>query len=238
MRKTRSSLIYKSFLCVMLAAALLLAAIPAFAAAPLTGTVRNLNGGSYVNLREHPAYFGKILARISLGTQVEIIGREGDWYAVNACGRTGYMHSFFVRTSDGASAPCMGSAYVRTYHGGKLNLRTYASTCADSLGKFASGTPVTILDYQPTWCKVSVCGKVGYMKSEYLAIGTAMAAKPNVKKEAAQTVIDASVLVPARELPANPCTNENRTGFEMPKWQLSWADPAPIVPENCFIPVK
>lgn len=238
MRKTRSPLMYKSFLCVMLAAAMLLAAMPAFAAdKAMSGVVRNLNGGSYVNLREHPAYFGKILARISLGTKLEIIGREGDWYAVNICGKTGYMHSYFVKTGNNSAVICKGNAYVRTYRGGRLNLRTYASVCADSLGKYASGTPVTILDYQPTWCKVSVDGKIGYMKSKYIAFGSAMAVKPNIKKEEAKPVFDASVMTPATELQTVSGSTSNGC-FEMPKWQLSWADPAPIVPENCWIPVK
>ena len=83
MKKTRLSLLYKSVLCALLLAVCATAAAPALAEAPaLSGVVRNLNGGSYVNLRAHPAYFGAILARISLGTEVEIVGREGDWYAV------------------------------------------------------------------------------------------------------------------------------------------------------------
>lgn len=96
---------------------------------------------------------------------------------------------------------------------------------------------MTILDYQPTWCKVSVDGKIGYMKSEYIAFGSAMAVKPNIKKEEANPVFDASVMTPATEIPTVSGSTSNGC-FEMPKWQLSWADPAPIVPENCWIPVK
>ena len=234
MKKTRLSLLYKSVLCALLLAVCATAAAPALAEAPvLSGVVRNLNGGSYVNLRAHPAYFGAILARISLGTEVEIVGREGDWYAVKVCGMSGYMHSFFVKTENKAPQVKV-DAFVRTFNGGRLNLRTYASVCADSLGLYASGTPVTILDYQTTWCKVSVCGKTGYMKTDYLALCAAMTAKPAARKEAAPVVCDAATLTPAIEVPA--CSVPAKD-FGWPSWQLSWGDPAPIVPAECFIPL-
>lgn len=234
MKKTRWSLMYKSVLCALLLAVCVTAAMPALAQAPaLSGVVRNPNGGSYVNLRAHPAYFGGILARINLGAEVEIVGREGDWYAVKVCGMSGYMHSFFVKTE--TKAPLVkADAFVRTFNGGRLNLRTYASLCADSLGLYASGTPVTILDYQTTWCKVSVGGKTGYMKTDYLALCAPMTAKPVARKEAVPAVCNAATLTPAFETPA--CTTPV-SGFEWPAWQLSWGDPAPIVPADCFIPI-
>ena len=93
---------------------------------------------------------------------------------------------------------------------------------------------MTILDYQTTWCKVSVCGKTGYMKTDYLALGAAMTAKPAARKEAAPVVCDAATLTPAIEVPA--CSVPAKD-FGWPSWQLSWGDPAPIVPAECFIPL-
>lgn len=240
----RKSLFYKSLLSALLALAVLaLTALPALAEKPTSGIVRNPNGGNYVNLRDHPAYFGNVLARICLGTKVEIQGREGDWYAVRVNGCVGYMHSWFIRTTSAQSAPVSNNAWVRTYNGGRLNLRSYADTRANVLGVYCSGTRVTVLDYQPTWCKVRVGDLTGYMSTRYLSFGQYVSCYAEAKEpakvcasEPARPAIDASVLVPAWEIPCRPETGVSGNP-NLPGWQLAWGDPQPRMPENCFQPV-
>ena len=233
---TQVSRFYKSLLCAVLALVLLLAMVTtASASCPVSGTVRNPNGGSYVNLRDYPAYFGDILARITLGTKVEIVGREGDWYAVRIGCLSGYMNSWFINTSSKAPAQsASGKAVVRTYNGGRLNLRSYASTWANILGVYACGTPVTVLDYEPTWCKVKVDGKTGYMKTEYLAFTSYVPTCTTVTVcKPAKPAVNCGVYQQATELP----TVWEPSIPNLPKWQLSWGDPAPIVPDSCFRPL-
>lgn len=225
-QKTNS---YKSVICTVLALVLTMAlALPALASDAVCGVVRNPNGGSYVNLRDYPAYFGKVLTRIQLGTKVDIVGREGDWYAVRLGCLSGYMHSWFINTS--AKEPQQGNAWVRTYNGGRLNLRTYASVCADVLGLYKSGTAVTVIDYTPTWCKVLVEGKTGYMKTEYLTFDKSAAFQvPECGKKPASILINTGVFEQAEEQPLEWTPNRP----EMPKWQLSWGT-SPVFPNGCF----
>ncbi|MBQ9197668.1 MAG: SH3 domain-containing protein [Clostridia bacterium] len=66
-----------------------------------------------------------------------------------------------------ASIPALADTYA-TVQGGTLNLRQKASTSAKVLGQYPTGTWVSILEQGDTWCKVSVDGKTGYMKTKYL----------------------------------------------------------------------
>ena len=60
--------------------------------------------------------------------------------------------------------------YTGTVTGGKLNLRQSNSSDSKSLGSFKSGTKVTVLENDGTWCKVQSGNKIGYMMTEYLQI--------------------------------------------------------------------
>lgn len=55
----------------------------------------------------------------------------------------------------------------------RLNLRTEASTKADSYGKFYNGTPVRVLKTSGDWCQVQLGenGLTGWMVRKYLAFG-------------------------------------------------------------------
>lgn len=57
---------------------------------------------------------------------------------------------------------------VRTYNGGRLNLRSQPTAASASLGTFASGTPVTVYSIQNGWALVRVYGLTGYMSTYYL----------------------------------------------------------------------
>lgn len=60
--------------------------------------------------------------------------------------------------------------YTGTVKGGKLNMRESNSSDSKSLGSFKSGTKVTVLENDGTWCKVQSGNKIGYMMTEYLII--------------------------------------------------------------------
>lgn len=72
-------------------------------------------------------------------------------------------------------ACAMGAAaeeitYTGTVKGGKLNMRESNSSDSKSLGSFKSGSQVTVLENDGTWCKVQSGNKIGYMMTEYLVI--------------------------------------------------------------------
>lgn len=62
------------------------------------GTV-TASKGSTVNLRKKPKQGSDLIDRIPVGSEVEIMGSEGDWYHVVTCGKVGWMMKQFVKTS-------------------------------------------------------------------------------------------------------------------------------------------
>ncbi|EKD84100.1 MAG: hypothetical protein ACD_39C00246G0001, partial [uncultured bacterium] len=65
------------------------------------------NGTAYVrvstslNIRKGP--WGEIVGGFNNNDQVNIIGREGDWYKISHNGETRYIHSRYVAGSQGSS---------------------------------------------------------------------------------------------------------------------------------------
>ncbi|MBT9830304.1 SH3 domain-containing protein [Clostridium baratii] len=54
-----------------------------------------------------------------------------------------------------------------------LNIRSTPSTSANIIGSLAHGTSVSILDKSGDWYKISYNGKIGYIKGEFLNLGSA-----------------------------------------------------------------
>jgi len=140
-----------------------------------TGTI--LRGGPGTNFER--------LARIGYGTPVTVLGVRSDgWYHVQVDDQVGYMAETVLSgslpygygmdsdnpASDSHHANTENSFYINTRtSGGVLNLRKSASSTAKSLGKFYTGTPLTILSYTRTgWAYVRIGQTEGYMDADYL----------------------------------------------------------------------
>lgn len=54
---------------------------------------------------------------------------------------------------------------------GKVNLRKSPSMSSKILSSYEPGTRVTVESEGETWCKVSVDGETGYMRTNFLSIG-------------------------------------------------------------------
>ena len=67
------------------------------------------------------------------------------------------------------SAAAGNTLYVSTGNDGKLNLRSRASASAPAIGRYANGTPVTVLKEAGDWLQVQAGGRTGYMMLKYLS---------------------------------------------------------------------
>mgnify|MGYP004641974851 FL=1 len=61
---------------------------------PRKGTVR-LSSGT-LNLREYPSLEAAVLGSIPNGAQLDVLGEQGEWYAVEYRGKDGYVSKAFV----------------------------------------------------------------------------------------------------------------------------------------------
>ncbi len=110
---------------------------------------------------------GSLLGSYSTGTKVNIVTWGSEWSFIEINGTRGYMQTKFLSYND----PGSGGLYAVVNNPNPkdyLNLRESPSTSARVLGQYYNGTPVWVLEYGSTWCKVNVNGIVGYMMTVYL----------------------------------------------------------------------
>jgi len=72
-----------------------------------------MTGGDRLNVRVSP--WGTIIGKLHDGDEVEIIGKEGDWYKIEYNGSEAYVHGAYVSigergTTDGSGSPADSSA--------------------------------------------------------------------------------------------------------------------------------
>ena len=146
---------------------MLLSVLPATSMAASYATVV----GGWLRLRSAPNFSASTITSYYTGTQVEILGSSGGWYKVQTPdGRTGYMYGNYLRM--GGSVPSEGTAYVTSYNGYGVRLRTGPGTGYRIIRTYAVGTPVTVLERGTYWSRISIGGTVGYMMSQFLHFGS------------------------------------------------------------------
>lgn len=128
------------------------------------GTVRNPNGGSYVNVRSWPSYDAGVLTQLGVGSTVQITGTTGAWYSVWTNGVVGYIHSNFLSVQGGGNPS--GTATVRS---GPLNLREAPSMRARVIMQLPTGYRVSVLSTEGTWSQIQAGNTLGYVVTSYLS---------------------------------------------------------------------
>ena len=157
----------KRFLAVLLVAVMLMSILPATSMAASYATVV----GGWLRLRSAPNFNATTITSYYTGTQVQILSSSGGWYKVQTPdGRTGYMYGDYLRV--GGSIPSEGTAYVTSYNGYGVRLRTGPGTGYRIIRTYAVGTPVTVLERGTYWSRISIGGTVGYMMSQFLHFGS------------------------------------------------------------------
>ena len=67
------------------------------AAQTKSATVRNINGGSYVNFRLNPGMKTTVLKKIPVGTKVAVLEKGENWSKVEIDGQQGYMSTYMLK---------------------------------------------------------------------------------------------------------------------------------------------
>jgi len=115
-----------------------------------------------LNLRAEASTEASILGKYGWGTEVEVLGFDGNWAYVEVGGQKGYMYAQYL----GSEGSTSYTSYVKTNFRG-LNLRQ--SPNGTILGSYPRGTAVTVLSTADGWSKVTVNGQTGYMASQWLS---------------------------------------------------------------------
>ena len=152
------------FLTVMLLGAAL--SLPAYAAESDC-----IQGIAFVNatslrMRSDASLSGKVLKTAAKNEVVVLLSQEGDWYQVNYNLTVGYMHKDYLKTAAKENAE-LGYGKVTA---SSVNLRQKPTTTSPTLGTVAKDSKCYIIGVNDGWYKVISGSKIGYIRSDYLAL--------------------------------------------------------------------
>ncbi len=133
------------------------------------GLVTNQKASAYLNLRAAPSYGATVVDYYYNGVPCVLLSQANGWYHVRVDGVDGYFREEYVSTSTWATSEEVGTIVTPNNTG--LNLRFGPGMDYDAMGQYRGGTYVMILQRGNGWWKVSVDGKVGYMKTDFLEEG-------------------------------------------------------------------
>lgn len=95
-------------------------------------TVGNLSAGSQLNLRSAPSTSSQVLAKLSAGTSLEVIGRQGSWSQVQLRdGRRGYVHNDYLTGLTSVNTPAVPATAPATLPAGRVSTTLAAGSEAD-----------------------------------------------------------------------------------------------------------
>ena len=110
-----------------------------------------------LNLRSAASTSSESLMKINAGDSMIILGEENDWYKVNADGKTGYMKKLYVNDE------CIAFATTQN-----LNLRKTADSKGAVVNQFNQGDPMTVIEKEGDWYKVSYDETIGYVSKDFV----------------------------------------------------------------------
>ena len=141
----------------------------------------DVDADSSLVLRKSASTSSTILSSLKRGTTVQVLSTTGDWAKVNVGGKTGYVHTEYLSStqvsttneneSDGGKSTTEEQIkkYVNVSPGSGLNMRTSPSTSASIITQLSNGTVVQVISEVNGWTKASANGKTGYVSSQYLS---------------------------------------------------------------------
>lgn len=167
-----------------------LVTVKATTAAPAAATVRvGMTTDDKVNLRGGPSTGHQVLAQLSSGTKLEVLGQEGGWFKVaTARGTVGWVTDDFFKVGGApAAAPAAVQAsgpVTASVAASRVNLRQGPGTVYGSFGGMKQGTALTVLARNGEWFKVrSPRGTIGWVAQDLVNISAAAAKNVPLTKD-------------------------------------------------------
>lgn len=132
----------------------------------INGVVANPKASQFLNLRLYPSYASPVVNIYYNGATFSTLSYSDGWYQVlMSDGATGFFREEFVYIYGGNATE---TATIRTFNGGKLNLRSAPDRNSSIKAQIANGRQVTVLLKGNYFWKVSVDGMDGFMDCTFL----------------------------------------------------------------------
>lgn len=136
--------------------------------------------GSNLRVRTAPSLSASTFGYLLNGTEVEITGESGDWYAINYKGETGYCSKAYIKkggtsSSEGSNNGNSNDSSTTVTSKGEvinadagLRVRAGASTSSAILGHLYTGAKVDITGESGNWYKINYNGSSAYISKDYV----------------------------------------------------------------------
>jgi len=127
------------------------------------------SGSATLRVRSEASVAGDVLAKLSNGTQVEVLSKTADgWYEIAHDQTTGYVSGEYLKVDAGedAALPVQnGPIYLRIATGSSpLNIRSGPDTSCEKVGKLQDGDVVRATEEADGWYKI----EDGYIRADYV----------------------------------------------------------------------
>lgn len=140
---------------------------------PVSGKVT----ATTLNVRAGARTDREVIATITNGTNLTVLGEMGDWYKVKlANGKIGWVVKSYISTGSSVVADSSTTASVATFPrtgsvtASSLNIRSGAKTDREVIATVSAGTKLTLLSSMGDWYKVKLSnGTIGWATKIYIS---------------------------------------------------------------------
>ena len=124
---------------------------------------------AYVNrdstvLYSGPAVSFRSRGKLDKGAKVTVLTHGSAFDYVSSSKGKGYIRNSRLSTRK----PSVTTAYIKNYENKRVCLRKGPGMKYKTIADYPTGTRVSVLKYGRTWCKVSVNGKTGYIRTVFI----------------------------------------------------------------------
>ncbi len=150
------------------------------------GTVMLSKASSSLNIRKSASTSSSVAGSVKHGTQVEVMKYEGDWVKVRSGKVAGYVQNKYLTvqlTPAPTPEPTPGgqalyTAYITLQSDLYLRMRKEASTDSQVLTTIPKDAQVDVLGTSGEWAMIRYDILIGYVKTQYLRMGTSVTPAP------------------------------------------------------------
>lgn len=129
-----------------------------------TGTVT----ATVLNIRSYTNTSSEVIARVAMGSELEILAYDGTWYKVKLSdGTTGYASVDYISPN---------ATYYGVVTATKLIVRASTGVNSAAITTLPYGSVVELLAYDGAWYKIGYGeGRTGYVSADYISLDLSLA---------------------------------------------------------------
>lgn len=158
---------------------------------------------SSLRIRQTPSFLASTVGSLSKNTKVDTLGKNGDFYKINYKGKTGYVHSSYIKIVYNTSKPTIKAAVASAYEerygvitAKQLNVRSGAGATYRVAGVVSLGNKVTMYEKSNGFYRISYLGKKAYISETYVKV-------TGEKTKSASTIVKTPVIIIPKVTPTS-----------------------------------